>query len=328
MVSDSSSVSEGSTNTFYDTTSRAYPRIVEHLQNRRVNESRAGDTKEDLVVKVVSKNPRERMLFRPNANWAFGLQEAFAYWNGRNPGHVQRYNTKMKDFMYQREDEDEAKLHGSAYGRYMRHLPHDQIERVVRQLDESQETRRAIINIHNAKYEDYDRGDVACTIYLQFLIRDGQLHAIANLRSQDMLWGYPYDVQAFQWVQEVIAGLLGVELGTYTHIMNSCHYYTEFEDKVIESAEKADWCELPDCRLGPERLKGVMNCLDDALESLRNDGRPFDELVDLERESQFYADWLRVMWKYEKYRFRSEKVDHGPIETEAFDQYIQSLSST
>jgi thymidylate synthase len=307
-------------NTFHGSTSRVYPAIIRHLRDRRVNESRAGDTKEDLVVKVVSKNPRERMLFRPKANWAFGLQEAFAYWMGRNPGHVQRYNSKMEDFMYQREDEDEPKLHGSAYGRYMRRLPHDQIKRVIHQLRDNPESRRALVNIHNSYVEDYDRGDVACTIYLQFIIRHGDLHCVANLRSQDMLWGYPYDVHAFQWIQEVIAGILDVGLGTYTHIMNSCHYYTDFEERVHESAQEASWTQGPDIRLEQAVLEDVMQHLDSGLRTARQGSIPDIEISYIEDRSQYYADWLRTMTAYEQRRFHSgdweeiaDQVETAPL---------------
>lgn len=307
-------------NTFYGTTSQVYPEIVDHLHDCNVKESRAGDTREDLVVKVVSKNPRERMLFRPKANWAFGLQEAFAYWNGRNPGHVQRYNSKMEDFMY------DGELHGSAYGRYMRQLPHDQIKRVIHQLRENPDTRRALINIHNAYVEDYDRGDVACTIYLQFLIRDGDLHAIANLRSQDMLWGYPYDVHAFQWIQEVLAGILDVGLGTYTHIMNSCHYYTDFEDRVLDSADAATWTESSDIRLDQKTLKDVMVHLDSGLASARDGYIPNIEISYLQERSQYYADWLRTMTAYEQYRFHSGDWDFtDQVETAPFAAWLQTL---
>lgn len=285
---------------FTGTTPAVYPSIIKMLEETSDQDSRIGGTREAPVVTVHSYDPRERWLTRPGINWAFGLQESFAYWMGQNPGHVERYNSQMENYMY-----DEI-LHGSAYGRYLRHFPHDQIERVLHMLEENPNTRRAVINIHNAYVEDYDGPDVACTIYLHPFVRDGKLHMVANLRSQDMLWGYPYDTQAFQWMQEVMAGVLGVELGEYWHIMNSAHYYTEYEDKVLESAYRSSGAQLPDCRLDRESTAFVMNGLKEGLQKARDGDIPYATMSTLSNVSGFYADWLCVMTAYEQKRFHDD----------------------
>ena len=305
---------------YHGTTSQAYPAIISMLSDEPEDDSRVGGMRERLNVTVVSENPRDRMLRRPGINWAFGLQEAFAYWNGLNPGYVQRYNSQMENYMR------DGELEGSAYGRYFRKLPHDQIQRVIDQLTTSPETRRAVINVHNAKYEDYDGPDVACTIYLQFILRDGELNLIANMRSQDMLWGYPYDVQAFQWLQEVVAGILDADLGRYVHTMNSCHYYTEFEKKVISSKNNATSTVLPDCRLDERDLDNVMQTLGTVLWFARN-GYTVDHFLDqLDDVSTFYGDWARVMLAYEHRRFH-ENEDYARdvidnITVDAFADWI------
>lgn len=283
--------------TYECTTTEAFPKIVEMLQSQPVQKSRAGDTKEHLSVTVQSQNPRDRLFLRDGYNVAFQLQEAIAYWTGQNPGHVERYNPKMKQYM------TNGKLEGSAYGRYLRHKPHDQISRVIDQLRENSETRQAVVNFHQAGVERYSGPDVACTVYLQFMIRNGQLHCFTSMRSQDMHWGYPYDVHNFQWIQEVLAGILDVKLGTYTHQMNSCHYYTEREDQVREAVETMEPIRFPDIRLDDNELAFVMRHLFDGLQSARNGRMPTDHIEQIEEESGFYADWLRFMTVYEQRRF-------------------------
>lgn len=301
-----------------DTTPRAYPRVIDTLDSGQ--ESRYGDTKEEHMVIVRSDNPRERIMFREGINLAFGLQECFAYWNGLNPGYVQRYNEKMKEFMY------DGELHGSAYGRYFRRLPHDQIARVLQQFEDNMHTRRAIINVHNAYVEDYDKGDVACTIYLHPIIRDGELHMTANMRSQDMLWGYPYDVHAFQWIQEALAGILDVDLGTYTHVMNSCHYYTEKEDEVIQSAKDCEWDEYPDCRLSINELNSVMDRMHMSLDRARGGQVPHHLVELVDEKSTFYADWLRTMIAYEQARFHDGDASiANEITTSPFREYLSRV---
>lgn len=284
------------------TTTEAYPKIIEHLESLEHQDSRVGGTKEEEFVVVRSYDPRDRLVPRDGLNLAFALQECFAYWNGLNPGLVQRYNSQMESYM------TDGELNGSAYGARLRTTQGDQINRVIKQLAENPETRRAVMVIHQPSVENYDGKDVACTIYLHPLIRDGQLDLIANLRSQDMLWGYPYDVQAFQWIQEVLAGLLDVDLGRYIHAMNSCHYYTEYEDQVLQSTEFKHPEPTPDCRLKAVDLGFVMSMLDKGLEAARNhDIESVDFAVAaISQVSDYYADWLRVMAAYECNRFHDD----------------------
>lgn len=302
------------------TTTEAYPRILGMLKRTSRQPSRNGDTREHLGVTVQSGNPRDRMFIRDGFNLAFCLQEAVAYWTGQNPGHVQRYNSNMKQFM------TDGELEGSAYGRYLRRIPHDQVVRVIDQLRDNPTTRQAVINFHQADVENYDGKDVACTIYMQFMIRNGQLHAFANMRSQDMYWGYPYDVHNFQWLQEVLAGILGVRVGTYTHYMNSCHYYVDREEQVLNSSTGTPIC-FPDIRLPEDELDVVMDDLTDGLEAARNNTVPRVQIESIARYSQFYADWLCYMTAYEQYRFHddptvAEKVAQW-IEFDRFRWHIQ-----
>lgn len=301
------------------TTNEAYRPVVDMLAEQTHQSSRVGGTKEQLMVAVQSDNPRDRVMLRPGINWAFGLQESFAYWAGQNPGHVERYNTNMKQFM------TDGKLEGSAYGRYLREIPHDQISRVKQQLRDNESSRQAVINFHQSGIERYDGPDVACTIYLQFLIRDGELHCTANMRSQDMLFGYPYDVQAFQWLQEVLAGHLDVELGTYTHIMNSCHYYTEREEQILEAAEHMLGYETPEVLVNEEDHQHAMGMLNTGLSSVRDGSRASTIEDQLDEVHTYYGDWLRMMTAYEAYRFHDELDDDVEISTEWMNDWLDSL---
>lgn len=303
------------------TTNQAYPLIVQMLRDQQSQSSRAGGTREKLGVAVRSPDPRDRIMMRPKINWAFGLQESFAYYSGQNPGHVERYNTQMKNYM------TDGKLEGSAYGRYLRHIPHDQIERVISQLRENEATRQAVINFHQSGVERYDGPDVACTVYLQFIAREGELNLIAAMRSQDMLFGYPYDVQAFQWLQEVIAGRLGLELGFYEHRMNSCHYYTEREEQVLETLDEFKAFKTPDCRLDDGKMGTVATLMEKSLEAIRHDEMPYNIMQDI--DSTYYCDWIRMMAAYENERYGNTlykpKYAFDDIETEWMIDWLNRL---
>lgn len=280
-----------------DDTASAYSEIIERLSALDATGSRNGETREELMVCVHSSDPSERHLFREGYNLAFALQECFAYWNGLNPGHVERYNTNMETWL----DED-GDLPGSAYGdRLVNTAGHNQIARAIDQLTENPETRRALMAVHQPHAEDYDGDDVACTASLQPFVRDGDLHMTATVRSQDMFWGYPYDSHNNQWLQEAMAGVLGLEVGDYWHVMRSCHYYTEYEEQALSACD-AETGGSPSFDIDAETMESDMRALGVVLAAARDGAevsRPISELFD----SQPYADWADLMAGYEAVRF-------------------------
>jgi thymidylate synthase len=57
------------------------------------------------------------------------------------------------------------------------------------------------------------------------LAREGRLHLIVQMRSNDVVWGLPYDIFLFTMLQEMLALRLGLGLGVYIHSVGSLHLY-------------------------------------------------------------------------------------------------------
>lgn len=64
-----------------------------------------------------------------------------------------------------------------------------------------------------------------CTIGLHFMIREGMLHLITNMRSNNCIKVMPYDVYNFTRLQMHVANVLGIPLGYYYHQINSAHVF-------------------------------------------------------------------------------------------------------
>jgi thymidylate synthase len=97
------------------------------------------------------------------------------------------------------------------------------------------DTRQAIIPIFNVHdHEDVD-GIMPCTLTIQLLNRERRLHAIANMRSNDAVWGLTYDVFSFTMLQEIAALSLGLTLGEYRHNDGSLHIYVDRDKEIIKS---------------------------------------------------------------------------------------------
>jgi len=89
-------------------------------------------------------------------------------------------------------------------------------------------SRRAFLFFH--MYPDdymkmYDTLDYPCTIYAQFLMNEGKLDFLVNMRSNDLIYGWCNDVPFFTLVQEMMATLLDVPIGQYHHHAGSLHIY-------------------------------------------------------------------------------------------------------
>ncbi len=55
----------------------------------------------------------------------------------------------------------------------------------------------------------------------RFFLRDGRLHMHTTMRSQDVWLGFCYDIFTATMLQELLAGWLGAELGSYRLIAST-----------------------------------------------------------------------------------------------------------
>ena len=96
-------------------------------------------------------------------------------------------------------------------------------------LAHDKDTRRAVMPI--IAFKDVERNieskDTPCTCLFNWRIRKDKLDLTVYMRSNDILWGTPYDVAAFTLVQRWFAAQQDLEVGTYTHFANSMHVYTD-----------------------------------------------------------------------------------------------------
>lgn len=119
---------------------------------------------------------------------------------------------------------DDGETNNSAYGwRIMSKFGFDQWEHVKNLLKKDPNSRQAVIHIKDA--DDHPTKDVPCTVYLQFLLRNGELNLSVHMRSNDIWMGVPYDMFSFCFLQMKMAMELGVEIGQYTHYAGSLHLY-------------------------------------------------------------------------------------------------------
>lgn len=198
-----------------------YHKVVKEVeQYGDLTNPRGMETIELSPACVCIHNPQDRVYFdhARRINIAFAWADWLAMISGTNSTEfLGFYNSKVKQFS------DNGKRFYGAYGpRIAGHIPI-----LTRILEKDLFTRQAVLSIYKNEDLYYNGKDTPCTSTIQFLVRDGKLHAVVNMRSNDVVWGFPYDVFMFSLLQENLANHLELEYGSYTHVAGSLHIYRQ-----------------------------------------------------------------------------------------------------
>jgi len=123
-----------------------------------------------------------------------------------------------------------------AYGK--RWFDEGRIWNVIHDLRTKDNSRQAFLPFFEPKdvrrITEGGYNDIPCTIGIQFIARDGYLHAICTMRSNDVWFGLPYDIFCFMMLQQMIADELGLRYGFYQHQPGSLHIYDKHMSKAKE----------------------------------------------------------------------------------------------
>lgn len=206
------------------------------------NSPRGMASREITGVSVLVRDPRRRWVLAPwrRTNLAFNFAEALWYLAGSNDlDHIAYYAPSIRRY-----SADGRTLAGTAYGpRIFAHGEEaiDQWQRCRELIQQDRDTKRALIQIFEPReLQDSANPDVACTVAMHLMWREGRLHAAVFMRANDAYRGAASDVFSFTFLQEVFARDVGAELGPYFHCVSSYHLYEEDLPRV-----STDECSPP-----------------------------------------------------------------------------------
>jgi len=236
----------------YDTFEQAYLTQLRSVRDEPEfsNSPRGFRSRERLGVTYRLANPRERVVRTPSrrTNIVFNFAEVLWYLSGSNNLDMVRFYAPSMG----RYSADGRTMKGTAYGPRIFNFGGagiDQWDSVIRTLRADPDSKRAFMQIFAPEeLLNADNIDVACTVGLQFLIRHDRLHALSFMRANDAYRGTASDVFSFTFLQELLAHQLGLELGSYTHVVGSYHLYQSddaFADRVLAEAPPVDLDPFP-----------------------------------------------------------------------------------
>jgi len=128
---------------------------------------------------------------------------------------------------------------GSLHGAYGPRVSM-QMQPALDRLRADPDTRQSIVTIWDPLHDllQEDRRDIPCTLSFSFAIRNGELLMSTHMRSNDVWWGWSYDLFQFTRLQCTVANFLGLEVGPYIHYADSFHLYTRDEDAAMSITTK------------------------------------------------------------------------------------------
>jgi thymidylate synthase len=186
-----------------------------------------GTMSELTGVLLCLENPRARLSLTETKGTPFsGIGELLWYLSRKNKlKFIEHYISAYKE-----ESEDQKTVYGGYGPRLFNHSDeHNQVKNVIKLLKKRRSSRRAVIQLFEAKDIADPHKEIPCTCTMQFLVRNEKLDMIVYMRSNDAFLGLPHDIFCFTMLQEIIARSIGVELGLYKHCVGSLHLYQEKE---------------------------------------------------------------------------------------------------
>ena len=207
-----------------------------------IQSSRIGDTKELLHVMLKIADPRQRWIIsrQPVINPAFALAEVIWILRGREDAEFLNYwNRQLPKYS------GESDCYHGAYGRRLRgKFGFDQLERAYSALLNNPDSRQVNLQIWDPCTDFPDQNgravaeDIPCNVNALLKVRKGHLEWMQVVRSNDVMLGLPYNIIQFTTLQEVMAGWLGLEVGSYNQLTDRLNLPKDVSDRAFSELER------------------------------------------------------------------------------------------
>ncbi|MEJ1379011.1 MAG: thymidylate synthase [Candidatus Sedimenticola sp. (ex Thyasira tokunagai)] len=264
--------------------------------------SRLGSVREVLHANWQIQNPRQRWVHsrEPAFNPAFAIAEVIWIICGRNDSEFLNYwNPVLPKFA------GSGDLYHGAYGHRLKHnLDLDQLKRAYQVLSVNPDSRQVVLQIWDGRIDlPHSNGapaaaDIPCNICSMLNIRGGRLEWTQIMRSNDLFLGVPHNFVQFTSLQEVLAGWLGIEVGSYVQISNSLHFYEHDLENYHVSETAANITNTDDLSLPKKESDSVMMIVEQTMDRLRaiDLNQPeFISLLDVKSIPEGYRNMISIV---------------------------------
>ena len=185
-----------------------------------------GDTKALFNIGFYLTNPTLRAITNEERKWSADYAEAEWQWylsGDPNIGKLGEIYGKIPA-IWERMADQNGYVNSNYGHQWMRN---GQLGNVINILRDKKDTRQAAISIYDAKEMHKYENDTPCTYAVQFTIIGGKLCMSVYMRSNDLWYGFCNDQYQFSQLQELVASMLGIEIGWYYHHAHNLHLYND-----------------------------------------------------------------------------------------------------
>ena len=237
--------------------------ITQILENGEMTHPRGFNCLELSPCSITLTDPQNNILVndKRKARWYFmGAELLWILMGRKDVEMISFYNSRISQFS------DDGKEFFGSYGPKIV----DQLPYVIETLTRDPWSRQALINIWREKPPITK--DVPCTVVLHFIRRPvNKLNLVVYMRSQDIWLGFPYDVHNFTCLQNIVASMLNIKLGTFTLIQGSLHLYENNKKEAMDALRAYPY------RSQKTPLCGIKSFLE--LQSVNQQLAKFDEKI-------------------------------------------------
>ena len=185
-----------------------------------------GDTKALFNIGFYLENPNDKMITNKERKWSLDYAEAEWQWYLSGDSNVKKLGEIYGKIpaIWQKMADSSGEVNSNYGWQWMRNA---QLSHVVNKLRDYPDTRQAAISIYDAKEIAKYHNDTPCTYAVQFTIIADHLCMSVYMRSNDLWYGFCNDQYQFANLQELVASMLGIEIGWYYHHAHNLHLYND-----------------------------------------------------------------------------------------------------
>lgn len=200
--------------------------LIEKYKNNEFVIDRTGEK----TVEIISANflvSRDWLVRKPNYDY---VEAEIKWYEKAIPNIAEIYNgEKMPPKAWIASSDGQGNIN-SNYGYLIWSEKYrNQYKNCLEELRRNPDSRRAIMVYIRpeiwVEYNENGKNDFICTLANQFFIRNGKLHSLYTLRSNDAIFGFNNDCAWAKYVQEELAADLKIEVGDLFWSVGSLHVY-------------------------------------------------------------------------------------------------------
>ena len=185
-----------------------------------------GDTKALFNIGFYLENPNDKIITNKERKWSLNYAESEWQWYLSGDSNVKKLGEIYGKIpaIWQKMADESGEVNSNYGWQWMRNA---QLSHVINKLRDYPDTRQAAISIYDAKEIAKYHNDTPCTYAVQFTIIADHLCMSVYMRSNDLWYGFCNDQYQFANLQELVASMLGIEIGWYYHHAHNMHLYND-----------------------------------------------------------------------------------------------------